>query len=179
MISPHVYPELFSKIYLGDPGFASPGVVTLSGHDRNKNWDVQKAKGNKGASTKLNGDGPGTFQASFYLVDQEDFDAWDEFQKLIESSTAGPSPVALPIYHPDLVQNGFTEVVNAGIGGPSRDDRGGCTIQVKFTEYLPPRPAPTAKASGGYATSRVNERPDPNAAAKRELAGLLDEARKP
>lgn len=188
-VTPANYPDLFAAIILGTR--RSPGVVTLSGHDRMKNWDIQAAKGQQGETSQLNGDKLGEFQASFYLTgdtDDErgsnDFIEWDSFQALIESTTSGPAPVALPIYHPDLVRNGFTEVVNAGIGGMIRDDRGGATVQVKFREHRPPKPKPpaTAKVKPSSGTAKPGEpppKPDPNADAKRELAGLLDEAKKP
>ena len=82
--------DLWNTILLGN--LRSPGVVTLTGHDRIKNWDVQKAKGTTGASSKLNGDDIGTFKATFYLVDDgsqevSQFDQWDEFERLIKSTT--------------------------------------------------------------------------------------------
>lgn len=163
----------------------SPGVVTLTGHDRNKDWDIKAAKGSTGASSSLNGDPIGSFQAEFYLADDEEFAAWESFQRLIESTTNGPTPVALPIYNPDLALNRFTEVVNGGIGGVLHDGRGGRTVQVKFNEHKPPKPKPSAKAKAKpaqtYANTDEGKRspPDPNADAKRELAGLVDEARRP
>jgi hypothetical protein len=163
----------------------SPGTVTLSGHDRKKAWDIQAAKGTTGASSTLNGDPLGTFQAEFYLADEEDFEAWEDFQRLIESTTNGPKPVALPIYHPDLARNKFTEVVNGGISGVLHDGRGGRIVQVTFNEHRPPKPKPAAKAvaksTQTYANTNEGGRspPDPNAEAKRELAGLVAEARRP
>ncbi len=166
-------------------GVQSPGTVVLSGHDRKKAWDMQPAKGQTGASSSLNGDPLGTFQAEFYLADDADKSAWESFQRLIESSTSGPVPKALPIYHPDLARNKFTEVVNGGISGMLHDGRGGQIVQVTFNEHKPPKPKPAAKAQAApaqtYATTDEGKRtpPDPNAEAKRELSGLLDEARKP
>jgi hypothetical protein len=185
--NPAEFPELYESLLLG--GVWSPGVVTLTGHDRTKAWDNQAAKGASGATSKLNGDPIGQFQASFYLVkdgsddpEQDDFTRWETFQRLVESTTNGPKPVALPIYHPELLANGFTEVVNAGVGGKLWDDRGGCTVIVKFQEYRPEKPkkvaSATAKSSVRQGTTTV-ERPDPNAAAKRELAALVDEAKRP
>ncbi len=163
----------------------SPGVVTLSGHDRNKDWDIKPAKGQTGASSALNGDPLGSFQASFYLVDDAEWLAWQDFQRLIESTTNGPTPIALPIYNPDLAVNRFTEVVNGGVGGVLHDGRGGRIVQVKFNEHRPPKPKPTAKAKAKPAQTYANtdeggrSPPDPNAAAKAELAGLVAEARRP
>jgi len=171
----------------------SPGVVTLSGHDRAKAWEIKAAKGQTGASTSLNGDPVGEFDASFFLADDGDngdgpgdFDRWEEFQRLLESCVNGPKPTALPIYHPDLSRNHFTEVTVGKIGGMVHDGKGGATVKVHFLEYRPPKPKPAAKAQskpygqteGDIGTGRrVSE--DPNAAAKRELAGLVEEAKKP
>lgn len=184
--SPHTFPELYASIILGTR--RSPGVVTLSGHDRNQNWDVQPAKGQDGETSQLNGRKLGEFQASFYLVadhDDEgtnDFVEWDSFRALIESTTSGTAPIALPIYHPDLCNNGFTEVVNAGIGGMIWDANGGATVQVKFREHRPPKPKAPAKAKAkttGQSAKATYDKSDPNADAKRELAGLVNEAKKP
>ncbi len=171
-------------------GLRSPGTVTLSGHDRAKNWDIKAAKGRTGASTTLNGDPPGEFEALFYLADDDpeedsvlsDFAQWEVFQQLLETMVNGPTPIALPIYHPDLARNHFTEVTVKQIGGMVHDGKGGATVRVKFLEY---RPAKKRKASGANAKpstanpSTPNAPPDPNAAAKAELAALVAEARKP
>lgn len=181
--------ELFATHLLGT--MRSPGVVTFSGHDRPKNWDIKNAKGQAGASTSLNGDNVGSFEASYYLVEdgseapgEGQFSQWEVFQRLIKSTTDGPSPKALPIYHPDLADNGFTEVVNGGVSGCVHDGKGGKTYKVKYLEYKPARPKPAAKAQGGQpqiAGGAVGgaSKPDPNAAAKAELAALLAEARRP
>ena len=194
IIGPHLLPLLYSKILLGDPGMWSPGVVTLSGHNRDENWDVQAAKGSAGASSKLGGRGIGQFQASFQLsadgseeLGFDDFSRWEIFQRLIESTTSGPTPVALPIYHPDLDLNGFSEVVSGGVGGLVRDGRGGAIVLVKFLEYRPPVPKPSAGARGGggggssgwETQGEAYSPPDPNEDAKRELGDLLEEASGP
>lgn len=177
---------LWDTILLGS--LRSPGVVTLTGHDRIKNWDVQKAKGKTGASSKLNGDDVGTFKASFYLVDDgsqevSQFDQWDEFERLVKSTTDGAKPSALTIYHPDLARNLFTEVSNGGVSGFVHDGKGGVTVTVTFLEFKPPKDKPAAGAKAKPAGSRGGNSAiladDPNAAAKRELAALVDEARKP
>lgn len=177
--------ESWDTILLGS--LRSPGVVTLTGHDRMKNWNVQKAKGTTGASSKLDGDDIGTFKASFYLVDDgsaevSQFDRWDEFERLVKSTTDGAKPVALPIYHPDLARNLFTEVSNGGVSGFVHDGKGGVTVTVTFIEYKPPKPKPVAgaqakpAAAGGTGKATA---PDPNAAAKRELAAIRAEVNRP
>jgi hypothetical protein len=184
--SPYEDPELYAGILLGN--VFSPGIVTLSGHDRKLDWDVQKAKGQDGASSKLTGVPIGTFRASFYLTDQLDREDWDEFQRLIEGTIKGPTPVALPVYHPDLARNGFTDVVlgPGGISGMTHDSVGGSTVVVEFIEHRPPKPKPAATASsratGSSATSNQGQAAsdyDPNAARRAELAALTDQAREP
>lgn len=182
MTLPADFPLLYTSIVLGST--LSPGTVTLTGHDRPKNWDVQVAKGTAGASDKLNGDAPGTFTATFYLAgdyseapsERDDFDLWEDFQKLIESTTNGKKPKALPIYHPDLLRNHFTDVCNAGISGMVHDGKGGATVTVKFIEFKPPKPKPAAPMIAGNAAAAA---PDPNALAKAQLAGLVAIAKQP
>ncbi len=178
-----------STIVLGTT--RSPGVVKLSGHDRNKEWDIKNAKGTTGASSSLQGDPVGKFEAEFTLTSDDvdslagvnDFEAWEDFQRLIESTTNGPTPIALPIYHPDLARNKFTEVVNGGVGGMVHDGMGGARVKVKFIEYRPAKPKPAAKPKpkpyaqdneGDIGTGRREA--DPNAAAKAELARLQQKA---
>lgn len=175
------------------PAMTSPGVVTLSGHDRQKNWDAQKAKGNTGASNVLNGDDPGEFTASFYLAgdgentdfeESDDFDRWDAFQKYIEATTNGPKPFALPVYHPDLARQHYTEVTNGCVFGVVHDGKGGATGKIKFVEYKPAKKKVATKAIGkpsgaGGVPFGPPPPPDPNAAAKAELDQLLKVAQTP
>lgn len=170
----------------------SPGKVVFSGHDRWENWEVQKAKGQVGATSQLNARDVGTFTATYFLAGddldeeaegQDDFARWDAFERLLKSLTSGPTPIALPIYHPDLARNGWTEVSCGGIGGRVHDGKGGCSHTVKYIEFRPPKPKPAAKAKpkpgAGSGPNGAGQKPDPNAAAKAELAALLAEAKKP
>jgi len=183
---PYLYDEEYSVIVLGTE--TSPGTCVVSGHDRNPEWDNQKAKGSTGASSKLTDKRPiANPSVTFFLTadrfdgTENDFDRWERFQRLIASTTDGPTPFALPIYHPDLARQGITEVTNAGIGGMVHDGKGGASVTVKFQEYRPPKPAPTktagAKGSAGKGASGARK-PDPNAKAKAELAALLAEAKR-
>lgn len=189
MTLPYVLDDLLSVIVLGT--LSSPGTVKITGHDRNKDWDIQAAKGSAGSSDKLNGDPIGQFTCTFTLGGDDlddpndDFVQWEVFQKLVESLTNGPAPIALPIYHPDLARQKITEVSGAGVGGMNHDGLGGATIVIKFIEYKPLKPKPVAKAQakparggsrGGSSAILAN---DPNAAAKAELAGLVAQAKQP
>jgi hypothetical protein len=179
----HAYPDLFERLYLGSS--ASPGSVTISGHDRKESWDTQQPKGSAGATNKLNGRGIGGFRATFFLATKEEQDAWPAFQRVIESTTAGAEPSALPCYHPVLAANDFTEVSNAGVGGMIYDSKGGATVAVDFVEYRPPAPAPPAAATarggttGGAGSGTGANDYDPNRAAREQFSGLWDEAAAP
>lgn len=166
--------ELYDSIVLG--GVRSPGQVTLSGHDRKVVWDVKKGPGLDGATTTLKEIPPIEFTASFYLVRDalsavDEFEEWESFHKLIDSTIAGAKPKALDIYHPDLAVHGIKSVVKAQVSGAIYDGKGGKTVVVKFQEYRPP------KKKTGTPTGSKAKKPedDPNAAAKAELARLTEQ----
>lgn len=180
-MKPYNNSDALDKIRLGTT--LSPGRCKITGADRNKNWQAQKAKGTTGATNKLQGDDPGAFEVEFDLAGddpdelEDEFEQWEQFQKIIESTTPkGGAPTALPIYHPDLARNHFTEVVNGGIGQLVHDGKGGAKVKVKFIEHKPPAPKPPEKAT---AKAARQGRPDPNGAAKQELALLLEQAKTP
>ena len=170
MTYPNIFDDepLFNSILLN--GVISPGKVTLSGHESKIAWDVKTGPALIGASVTFKGAPPVEFSASFYLVKDvtqgiDDFQAWPAFQAIIDSTIQANKPKALPIYHPDLVSNGILSVVKASVGGMMYDGKGGANIDVKFQVYKAPKFVPlTLKGSGTD--------PDPNAAAKAEVARL-------
>lgn len=174
--TPHTHPDLYLSVHIG--GVLSPGKVTLSDYERKHDWDVQKAKGQTGCTTVNRGPDNSGFIASFYLADQDDFDAWDPFQRMLAASVEGTKPVALAAYHPDLVRNKITDVVVKSIGIMQHDGKGGATVVCKFIEYRPPKPKPAVKA-GAKARTGTTTVNDPNAARKAELDALLAQAREP
>jgi hypothetical protein len=176
--TPHTHPDLYMSVYVG--GLKSPGKVTLSGYERDHDWDVQKAKGSTGATTVNHGPSNGGFTASFYLADFEDCEAWDDFQLMLASSVEGPKPKALAAYHPDLVRNKILDVVVKSIGTMVHDGKGGATVVCKFIEYKPPKAKPAVKADAtGKARTGTTTVNDPNAARKAELAALVAQAQLP
>lgn len=163
--------DQFNSIELA--GELSPGKVTLSGHDRKVTWDVKSGPGLSGASTTIKEVPPIEFTATFYLVrdDSQDIDQWEDwndFVEIIESTVSGAKPKAVEIYHPDLARQKppITSVCKAMVGGFTDDGKGGRTVVVKFQEYRPPK-----KVSGSPKGSK-STKDDPDAAAKAELAAL-------
>ena len=184
-LHPHVYPELFVSHTLGDQ--ISPGRVTFSGHDCKEKWDIQEAKGTTGALTVHGGRLVPQFTATYYLADDDDdadgesvYSRWARFRTLLDSCVSGKAN-ALPIFHPDLAANFITEVSVASVGGLVWDDRGGATVTVGYLGFKPPKPKAAAKASAKPTGTTPGKaaKPDPNAAAKAELAALVSEAKKP
>jgi hypothetical protein len=164
MINPLDHEEVYNSIVLG--GVRSPGVVTLSGHDRKIGWDVKKATGQSGASMTRTGDEPVSFTCTFFLADREDFDAWPAFLGLIDSTVAGTTPKALDIYHPDLVEQRIVSVVKDTSKGTQHDGQGGQTKVVQLIEYKPPKP------SGGSPKGSQTKPKDPNQDLQDEIARL-------
>lgn len=174
MISADLYAESLYDSLLA-AGVRSPGKVTLSGHDRVIAWDVKEGPGQSGASMTRKGAKPVEFTATFYLVADEaqgidQVADWQAFQQVIESTVAGPKPKPVDIYHPDLAARGITSVVLSSLGGVVHDGKGGQTITVKLIEYFPPKPA--GGTAAGSRAKKKTAAPDPNAAAKAELAAL-------
>lgn len=162
--------ELFDSIELG--GVRSPGQVrSISGHERKVNWDVKEGQGQTGASTTLKSIPLRTITVTFFLADEDDIAAWPSFRELCLSTIKGATPKALDIYYPDLAVNEVRSVVLASLGGVQHDGKGGQTIAVVFQEYAPPRPK-GGSPKGSSSSAKKNAAPDPNAAAKAELAAL-------
>lgn len=177
MMLAHAAPDAYAYMYLGS--LRSP-VVKITGHDRKPKWDVKQATAQVGASSTLVGQEIGQFRANFYLVDDDDMAVWFDFRDLAKSTTAGPKPIALPVWHPDLADNDYTEAAQNGISGLTWDDKGGASCWIDFIEYRPAKAKPSATAKGASSTAKgKDKKADPNAAAKAELGKLLDEASKP
>lgn len=179
--SPYIHPLLYKSIILFG-GLTSPGKVRLSGHDVNDDWERQRPKGTTGETTVNHGRKLAEITATFELADDEDRDGWIEFAKFLNSLTSAGGngkPKAIGVYHPDLVERGFTDFVVTSIGGLTHDDKGMSRAIVKFLEFRPPKPKPASKANSGGGARQGKTTLDPNAAAKRELQLLLEQARRP
>ena len=160
--------DLYNAIVYG--GVRSPGVVTITGHDRKVKWDIKSGPGMKGATMTKSTEEPVQFTCSFYLADKDDFDAWDAFKALVDSTVNGKTPKALDIYHPDLAEQGIKSAVKDTTAGTLHDGKGGQTKVVKFIEYFPPKP------SGGTAAgAKAKASADPNQAKLDELKALTNQ----
>lgn len=178
--------ELYNKVRLA--GVPSPGVVTLSGHKRNIDWDVKAGGAQDGASITRKGKAPSEFTATFYLVKDltiglDEFLMWElGFLPVLKATFDGTLPQAVDIYHPDLALLDIKSVVVKSIGGLEYDGKGGARVSVTFLEYVPPKKKTAAKPKGSSTiAAKPGEatKPDPNAAAKATLDALLAEAKRP
>jgi hypothetical protein len=91
VIDPETGAEEWSTLLVA--GKRSPGVVTLSGPGLEIGWDVKNAQGQGGATSDLTDEPLKKFTGTFQLSNEDDgfgisdFDRWDEFQELLESSS--------------------------------------------------------------------------------------------
>jgi hypothetical protein len=172
--SPFTHPQLYRTITIG--GVESPGVVVLSGHDRTQEWEIRKSKGTTGSRLINHGRNITQFTATFQLADQDDFDAWESFAKMLAATIAGSgTPKALSCLHPDLVAQGIIEIVVQSVGGLVHDGKGMSTAAIKLIEHTPTKKHTPAQPAARKGTTVL----DPNAAAKAELTKLLDQAKAP
>jgi hypothetical protein len=167
--SPILHEELYDVVVVR--GVTSPGIVTLSGHDRSIGWDIKKGPGQSGATTTRTSEDPVEFTATFTLTDQVDFDAWPAFLDVLKA-TVGATPKAADIYHPDLAVNDIKSVVLRKIGGVVHDGEGGQSIAITLLEYRPPKPK--GGTPKGSAAKKKTAGPDPDAALLAELAQLTE-----
>lgn len=172
VVNPLDNEDLYDVVTLG--GVTSPGVVKISGHTSKENWDVKDASGQSGAAMTRKGQKPVEFTCEFFLADREEFDAWPAFRAAIESTVAGKTPKALDIYHPDLAEVGISSVVKGEVLGTLHDGKGGQTKTVKFTTYMPPRPA-GGSPSGSKSKASAKAKDDPNAALKKQVEELTEQ----
>lgn len=181
-MNPYDNEDLYRSIVVGDQ--VSPGVVTLSNHDRGHNWDIKTVKGTDGSSSSYVGSPVGQFKASFVLVidyqtGEDQFAQWDEFQAYLETLLTGDKPAAVPIYHPDLARQHYTEVTLAGISGVTYDQNGVGHVSVDFIEYKPPKKKPVKSTAAKAGSSAQKQKNDPNQARKDEVAALTAEWESP
>lgn len=146
MIAPSAASEQWDHLVVA--GMRAPGVVRLSGNALKIGWDVQSPQGMAGGITRRIGEPVKEFDAEFELSDEQDavgktdFDAWDGFQKLLESAVpqgVGKKPRALDVVHPDLARVHITSATIGLIGGMTLDGKSGAKVVVHFLEYRPPR----------------------------------------
>lgn len=173
-------PELYESIRLA--GVTSPGVVTLTGHDRDHGWDVKKGPGQSGASTERTSEDPIEFECSFFLVRDltrgiDQIAQWPAFLAVARSSISGPEPKALDVYHPDLASNDIKSVVLRKVLGVTRPPTGGEIRKIRFLEYRPAKKKGGAP-SGSKAKKLDPKKPDPDQAALDELDRLINEYKK-
>lgn len=167
----------------GATSLVSPGTCVISGHDQVENWQDQQAPGQTGLITVRKPPPIVEFDVTITLAgdviddtQRDDFDRWEEMQRMIDATTAGPKPYAIGIYHPDLARQRITEVTKKSVGGMVHDGKGGATVKVRFRGFRPPKRQPAVKADGSGPAGGVN---DPLAARKAERDALLAEAQGP
>lgn len=157
-------------------GVNTPGIVTITGHDRVQRVDVKSADGSGGASVTHKGEEPAQFTTTFTLCKDldsgvDEFIEWEVFRAQLRGYEDGTR--AANLYHPDLATNLITQATVKKIGGMKHDGKGGATVSVDWVEFKPPRPKTKNPKAGG------KKKPDPNQDAKDEVDRLINEAKQP
>lgn len=155
----------------------SPGLCEISGANSPRKWDEIESHGHSGATLKFNGVGLAHFSVKISLYTSQDWIDWSEFKPLVDKPPLGNEPKAQDIWHPLLVDQGIYAVGVEDVGQPEQNEDGVWTIEIKFVEHRPPKPA-LVKVSGAAATPKD---PDPQEAEiaqltkqKAELAAQLE-----
>jgi hypothetical protein len=171
-------------------GRRSPGKCTLSFPTRSEGWDKQQPKGSQGGETVHNASPLIEFEVELYLWKEswgtggvDHFAEWDLFWPIFQLPIASNASKALDIYHPQLDGLGITSVVVSSWTQPQPDGTGGATVKIKFLQYAPPKKKTGGKPSGSGSkggagsnpNSPANQKPDPNAELKKQLAQLTEE----
>ncbi len=153
-------------------GRMSPGTVKISGHTDTLDIRKSTVQGNTHQRHVFAGSVPSAWQATFYLANPAQVDAWEEFQTHLESYRK-PKPKHFEVVHPDLARVGITRTTCLEIGGFVHDGLNGAYVTVKFLEYRPTATRDVLLASGGKdKPGGSNTGPggdDPNAERKRRL----------
>ena len=125
-------------------GVPSPGLAKFSGLSREQTWDVKDADGQTGGSTTHKGSKLIKFSVVYSFgidVDTglDDFDQWPAFERLINSTIAGPKVFALELYYVEAARlvPPLTAVSLAKMGTPVQDGLGGRSVTVDYIEYQP------------------------------------------
>lgn len=179
-MNPVDYPAEYDLIVAGT---RAPGVCTIVEADDEGNWDDKEASGQEGASTTYQGRKLRAFKTRHSLaVDPirgfDDISDWEVFVPLLRAATAGQTPVAYDVWHPDLAVQEITAATPRVIGALRHDGKGMAEVEVQWKEHAPPKPKPPKGTSGSKTGSSKDGRTygdDMLDDAEDELDSLLNE----
>lgn len=168
-------------------GLLSPGSIPkggMKGFKRPTGWDIEKAKGLKGATLKLTSLPPtdGTITLQFFT--SEDFKFWDEFvREALAFDPVQQKAQGLAIYHPAFSSIGLTTVVVKHWTIPEHKGRGLYEVEISLLEWSPPVPKDIASAvedtAGDASSDPTNTpQPDPRVTALQKQIALATQAAK-
>ncbi len=139
-INPIEFPEAYHTYRIG-PGIQSPGIIPpngIRGFKRTTGWDVVKAKGTIGSTTKHTTKPTTEGEIDCLIWLPQHFPEMASFRRyLAYTATRGPTGSAIQIYHPALVDVGVTSVVLEYMTPPYYHGRGKYIVTAKFVEWVP------------------------------------------
>lgn len=144
-------------------GQQSPGIAEIKGAARTREWDRRRAYATSGSSPVFKGEPLAEFTLYLRLLSAEDFAAWHAWAPLVmrapvdrrgsgdattvETGLAGRSSTgigatgAMDIWHPILEDLQIRSAVVLAVLQPLQTADGEWTIEIRFLEWRPRRPA--------------------------------------
>lgn len=163
------------QVWLG--GKVTPGAARPRKASDPRTWDVRKGYGFSGAYAIYTGDDLAKFDVDVVLWEEEHFDEWNDFAKVLVKPTAKTRAKAIGIYHPLLrvppLNIRAVQVVDVTQFDTNDDGLWMCTISLLV--FRPPKPVlsrPNASIpSAGEAPPTAQD------AADRQIQALLGQVK--
>lgn len=116
-INPHQYATAYDTVTID--GKQSPGLAEVRGAAQIMDWDVQKGIMLSGAFVRYTGDNLAKFTITIKIGYDgfggksaiQQWEAWEEFKKVIAKPPRGARPTAKSIWHPWLAELGIMSMV--------------------------------------------------------------------
>jgi len=159
---PDDYPDAWSTVVLA--GVATPGVAEVSGGTVSYKWDKKQSKGASGATSTFKGReiSKPSFKLhlcrDYYLGVDHVAAYLERVLPVLQGAMRANKPQALDAYHPAWAANGIGALVIEEIGQLESKGNGLWTVEIKCSEYRPPKPAGgTPKGSKGAGAGEGGE----------------------
>lgn len=166
-------------------GQANPGIAKLSGFKRVYGWEIKKGKGIKGSTVTLNEYPPVEGSIEVKLWTPEQFEAWEEFQKLFKYDPTKKTVAAVDWYHQSTEAIELRSIVCKSISNREHQGQGLYVVKIEVIEYNPPAKksavsTPKTSADNSNSKKTPGSSGDPIADAQQaEIARLLKIAGEP
>ena len=181
-VTPLEDPDSYNRMVLGD--ITTPGICELiGGGDRPYKWDQKEAAGAQGVTTTYRGWRPSDgIRFKFKLWTVELMLAWyRDVMPVIAIDAEKQEPKPYSVYYPTLFANDIFWLVTDKIGPLTDEGKQLWTVTVDFKEYRQAKPknVTTTPTSATSTAGNPANKPTVQDAQDREIAGLLEEFKRP